>query len=256
MLQPHILQPHSRVMLQPHILQLVHSPRPSSSQKYTAPRHSSQAYPGTATSLARSHPRPSSLASRAQPASLMPTACLAYPACLTGSNPCALNTQMINMPLFKCLLAALSVLSCVGAVAPSTTSDVAFDVTTAKMDPDMRRGRALGATPSPSPKDCAALNDETTCNTRDNKRVTRGCSRNSQNHKSCTKLCRTKNRKLSGTCKEACCRSSPSPPPPSPPPPSPPPPSAKSKGMNTCWKPLLVQPDQRSSMQPNTIRQP
>ena len=59
---------------------------------------------------------------------------------------------MINMPLFKCLLAALSVLSCVGAVAPSTTPEVAFDVT-AKMDPDMRRGRALGATPSPSPKE-------------------------------------------------------------------------------------------------------
>ena len=32
---------------------------------------------------------------------------------------------MINMPLFKFLLAALSVLSCVGAVAPSTTLDVA-----------------------------------------------------------------------------------------------------------------------------------
>ena len=46
----------------------------------------------------------------------MPTACPAYPACLTGSNPCALNTQMINMPLFKCLLAALSVLSRVGGM--------------------------------------------------------------------------------------------------------------------------------------------
>ena len=40
---------------------------------------------------------------------------------------------MINTPLFKCLLAALSVFRCVGAVAPSTTPDVAFDVT-AKMD--------------------------------------------------------------------------------------------------------------------------
>ena len=53
---------------------------------------------------------------------------------------------MINMPLCKCLLAALSVLSCVGAVAPSTTPEVAFDAT-AKMDPEMS-GRALGAAPA------------------------------------------------------------------------------------------------------------
>ena len=52
---------------------------------------------------------------------------------------------MINMPLFKCLLAALSVLSCVGAVAPSTTPEVAFDA--AKMNPEMSGGRALGTAP-------------------------------------------------------------------------------------------------------------
>ena len=84
---------------------------------------------------------------------------------------------MIHMPLFKCLLlAALSVLSCVDAVAPSTTADVAFDATT-KMDPEMRGGRALGTAPSPeakpsaSPTDCTELNDETTCTKRDMKRV-------------------------------------------------------------------------------------
>ena len=48
---------------------------------------------------------------------------------------------MINMPLFKCLLSAQRtqrVLSCVGAVAPSTTlrTPSKFDAT-AKMDPEM-----------------------------------------------------------------------------------------------------------------------
>ena len=118
---------------------------------------------------------------------------------------------MINMPLFKCcLLAALSVLSCVGAVAPSTTPD-AFDAT-ATMGPEMS-GRALGAAPA-SPKDCAALSNETTCNTRDNKIVTKRCSGKKKNKRRCTKLCRPRNRKFSANCKEACCPSSPSPPPP------------------------------------------
>ena len=44
---------------------------------------------------------------------------------------------MINLPLFKCLLAAISVLCCVDAVAPSTTADVAFE--------KMMGGRALDA---------------------------------------------------------------------------------------------------------------
>ena len=60
----------------------------------------------------------------------------------------------------------------------------------------------------------------------------------------------------------------PSPPPPSPstpmPAPAPPspspgaapmPPPAPHSAMNTCWKPLLVQPDQRNPKQPNTTRQ-
>ena len=59
---------------------------------------------------------------------------------------------MINMPFSKCLLAALSVLSCVGAVAPSTTL-----AETAKMDPEMRVRRALGTALAPSPKDCPVL---------------------------------------------------------------------------------------------------
>ena len=112
---------------------------------------------------------------------------------------------MINMPLNKCLLAALSVLSCVGAAAPSTTPDVAT-----KTDPEMRGGRSLGPAPAAqSLKDCAALGDETTCNQRDNRKVTRRCI---TKQKPCRNLCLKKNRKLSAKCKEACCPSSPSPP--------------------------------------------
>merc|ERR1719424_2001841 len=95
---------------------------------------------------------------------------------------------------------------------------------------------------APSPKDCAALNDNKTCKKKDRKRVTKWCSLSNQ--KKCTKLCSSTNKKksLSAKCKEACCGllppalppspssppppPSPSPPPPPPsPPPSPPPPS-------------------------------
>ena len=57
---------------------------------------------------------------------------------------------MINLPLFKCLLAAISVLRCVDAVAPSTTADVAFL--------EKMRGRALDAPDDidSSLKDCTA----------------------------------------------------------------------------------------------------
>ena len=130
---------------------------------------------------------------------------------------------MINMPLSKCLLAALSVLSCVDAVAPSTTPDVAFDAT-AKIDPEMRGGRALGTAPAPSPKDCTELNNQNTCTAEDKRRVTRKCSDKKPNQRLCKKMCRKRYKKLSESCKEACCSSSPSPslsPPPSPPAPSP-----------------------------------
>ena len=62
---------------------------------------------------------------------------------------------MIRMPYRTCLLAALSVLNCVGAAAPSATP--------VKMEPapGMKSGRAL--TTAPSPEDCAALNDRSTC---------------------------------------------------------------------------------------------
>ena len=61
---------------------------------------------------------------------------------------------MINVPLSKCLLAALSVLSCVDAVAPSTTPDVAFAVAfdaTAKIDPEMRGVRPINPSITSAP---------------------------------------------------------------------------------------------------------
>ena len=70
---------------------------------------------------------------------------------------------MINLPLFKCLLAAISVLRCVDAVAPSTNNaDVAFE--------KMISGRALDAPDDIDfgLKDCAAIDD--VCTTEDNKR--------------------------------------------------------------------------------------
>jgi hypothetical protein len=109
---------------------------------------------------------------------------------------------MINVPLFKFLLAALSVLSCVGAVAPSTTLDVAVD--TAKVDPEMRVRRALGTAPAPSPKECTALNDRKKCTRKDPNKVNKACSGGKQ--KKCTKLCKKKNKKLSAKCKEATTR--------------------------------------------------
>ena len=91
---------------------------------------------------------------------------------------------MINVPLSKCLLAALSVLSCVDAVAPSTTPDA-----TAKIDPEiMSGGRALGtAAPRPSPKNCTELSNENTCTKKDEKRVKRKCRGEKQNQNICTK---------------------------------------------------------------------
>ena len=96
---------------------------------------------------------------------------------------------MINMPLFKCLLAALSVLSCVGAVAPSTTPEVAFDA--AKMNPEMSGGRALGTAAAPTPKDCTELNNENTCTKIDKKSVTKKCRK----PRLCRKMCRKNYRK-------------------------------------------------------------
>jgi len=126
---------------------------------------------------------------------------------------------MIHVPLFKCLLlAALSVLSCVDASAPSTTADVPIDAT-ATMDPD--DALALGIAPPPT--NCAELNNASTCTELDVKRVTRRCTGEKQNTRLCAKLCRKKNKKFSATCKEACCSAPPSSPTPLPPPPSPPP---------------------------------
>ena len=107
-------------------------------------------------------------------------------------------TQMTNMPLFKCLLLPLTVLSCVGAIAPPATREV--DIT------KIRNRRALSTTPAPSPKDCAALNDKKTCRKKDRIRVDKACSGGKK--KKCTKLCTTANKKksLSAICKEACCR--------------------------------------------------
>ena len=106
---------------------------------------------------------------------------------------------MINLPLFKCLLAAISVLRCVDAVAPSTTADVAFL--------EKMRGRALDAPDDidSSLKDCTALDDETTCTKKDKKRIERKCS-GGGGHK-CRKMCKTKYKKLSTDCKAACCPS-------------------------------------------------
>ena len=75
---------------------------------------------------------------------------------------------MIHMRLSKWLLAALSVLSCAGAGATSTAPDVAFDSTAMEQ---MRTARALGAAPTPSPKDCDALGDKKTCKKADGVRI-------------------------------------------------------------------------------------
>ena len=48
---------------------------------------------------------------------------------------------------------------------------------------------------APSPKDCAALNDNKTCKKKDRKRVTKWCSLSNQ--KKCTKLCSSTNKKKS-----------------------------------------------------------
>ena len=72
-------------------------------------------------------------------------------------------TQVTNMPLFKCLLFPLTVLSCVGAIAPPATRDV--DIS------EIRNRRALSTTPAPSPKDCAALNDKKKRRKKDRNRV-------------------------------------------------------------------------------------
>ena len=106
---------------------------------------------------------------------------------------------MINMPLFKCLLAAISVLRCVDAVAPSTNNaDVAFE--------KMISGRALDAPDDIDfgLKDCAAIDD--VCTTEDKERVQKKCSGPGGDHK-CRKMCRPKYKKLSTGCKTACCPS-------------------------------------------------
>ena len=126
------------------------------------------------------------------------------------------------MPVFKCLLAALSVLSCAGAGATSTAPDLAFDSTAMEQ---MRAGRALGAASTPSPKDCDALGDKKTCKKTDKKKVMKWCS-GEKKQKRCTSLCQKKKKSsLSAICKAACCGlpqpASPPPPWPSPPPPSP-----------------------------------
>ena len=118
---------------------------------------------------------------------------------------------MIRMPYRTCLLAALSVLNCVGAAAPSATP--------VKMEPapGMKSGRAL--TTAPSPEDCAARNDRSTCKKKDRNKVGRAC--NGETPTKCTKMCvypANKRKSLSAKCKEACCKM---PPPASPPPPSP-----------------------------------
>ena len=106
---------------------------------------------------------------------------------------------MINFPLFKCLLAAISVLRCVDAVAPSTNNaDVAFE--------KMISGRALDAPDDIDfgLKDCAAIDD--VCTTEDKERVQKKCSGPGGDHK-CRKMCRPKYKKLSTGCKTACCPS-------------------------------------------------
>eukprot|EP00964_Phaeocystis_antarctica_P125593 scaffold89242_cov30-Phaeocystis_antarctica.AAC.2 len=88
------------------------------------------------------------------------------------------------------------------------------------MEPAPEMGSSSGTAPTPTPKDCTALNDKKTCKKKDKKKVTKWCSRSDQ--KKCSKLCTAKKNKqsLSANCKEACCRM---PPPASPPSPSPPP---------------------------------
>ena len=111
---------------------------------------------------------------------------------------------MIHMRLSKWLLAALSVLSCAGAGATSSAPDVAFGSTAMEQ---MRAARALGAAPTPSPKDCDALGDKKTCKKADKKKVMKWCSGKKQKQKKCRSLCQTKKKKssLSAICKEACC---------------------------------------------------
>ena len=58
-------------------------------------------------------------------------------------------------------------------------------------------------TTAPSPKDCAALNDEKTCKKKDQKKVTKLCSGKMENPKKCIKLCDEKKKRLTANCKEA-----------------------------------------------------
>jgi len=71
---------------------------------------------------------------------------------------------MIKMLYRTCLLAALSVLNCVGAAAPSATRDaVAADSGGTKGDPRV--------THTPSLQNCGALADKGTCKKKDRSRV-------------------------------------------------------------------------------------
>eukprot|EP00964_Phaeocystis_antarctica_P002858 scaffold1518_cov24-Phaeocystis_antarctica.AAC.1 len=90
-------------------------------------------------------------------------------------------------------------------------------------------GSSSGTAPTPSPKDCTALNDNKTCRKKDRKKVVKACRGGSQKKK-CTKLCSSTSKKksLSANCKEACCRMLPPASPPSPSTPPSPPPSAPS----------------------------
>eukprot|EP00964_Phaeocystis_antarctica_P068493 scaffold41481_cov64-Phaeocystis_antarctica.AAC.1 len=93
------------------------------------------------------------------------------------------------------------------------------------MESALEMGSSSGTAPTPSPKDCTALNDKRTCRKKDRRKVEKACS--DETKKKCTNLCHKKKKKISATCKEACCGppspSSPPSPPPPPSPPSPPP---------------------------------
>ena len=105
------------------------------------------------------------------------------------------------MPLFKCLLAAISVLRCVDAVAPSTT--VAFE----KM---MRQGWPCPRRPRRRRLVAEGLHRtrrrEHVHHKEDKERVEKKCSGEAPDHK-CRKMCRPKYKKLSTGCKAACCPS-------------------------------------------------
>ena len=143
--------------------------------------------------------------------------------------PDASNSSFIDACAANGIDPTTALASCETGCGTSMDEDCAYDLCTTgdssfidaykgvcAIDEDEKlRLNPLLSPPSPPPPilsvNCAALNETTTCRPRDWNRVHKRCSPTQKphlggvNHPKCAKLCNKKNKKLSATCKQACC---------------------------------------------------